>query len=128
MRANDQTQVPGPADRGVARAGNQREVFQRAFDGNDPVQVALPCDDEGGGRNAPHLGDKVLFVNFDGGQMNGFCGNDPVDNCSDIYGGVVLPYSGDAAKRAATRDRWRSTRRSCWDPHRASSADYGRRA
>ncbi|MBX7082181.1 MAG: hypothetical protein K1X88_23435 [Nannocystaceae bacterium] len=47
------------------------------------------------------LGDKVLFVNFDGAMMQ-FCGNnDPHDNCSTIFQGMVLPYSGDAAKRAA---------------------------
>ncbi len=47
------------------------------------------------------LGDKILFVNFDGAQMN-FCGNnDPVGDCSTIFQGVVLPYSGDAVKRAS---------------------------
>lgn len=47
------------------------------------------------------LGAKILYVNFDGGQMNGFCGDDPHDNCSSIFNGVVLPYSGDAVKRAS---------------------------
>jgi hypothetical protein len=45
----------------------------------------------------------VLFVNFDGADMNG-CGwgnNDPKNNCSTIFKGNVLPYSGDAGKRAA---------------------------
>jgi hypothetical protein len=45
----------------------------------------------------------VLFVNFDGGDMNG-CGwgnNDPKNNCSVIFQGTVLPYSGDAGLRAA---------------------------
>jgi len=47
------------------------------------------------------LGAKILFVNFDGGQMN-FCGDDdPSGNCSTIFNGVVLPYSGDAVKRAS---------------------------
>ncbi len=43
----------------------------------------------------------LLFVNFDGGKMN-WCGsNDPKGNCSTIMTDTVLPYSGDAAKRAA---------------------------
>ncbi len=44
----------------------------------------------------------VLFINFDGGDMND-CGwsNDPKDNCSWIFDGTVLPYSGDAGQRAA---------------------------
>jgi hypothetical protein len=46
------------------------------------------------------LGAKILFVNFDGGDLNGGCGNDPHDDCSQIFQGTVLPYSGDAAKRA----------------------------
>ncbi len=46
------------------------------------------------------LGAKILFVNFDGGQMNP-CGNDPHNNCSQIFNGTVLEYSGDAANRAS---------------------------
>ena len=45
----------------------------------------------------------LLFVNYDGGDMNG-CGwgnNDPKNNCSVIFQGTVLPFSGDAGKRAA---------------------------
>jgi hypothetical protein len=44
----------------------------------------------------------ILFVNFDGGEMND-CGfsNDPHDNCSWIFDGTVLPFSGDASRRAA---------------------------
>ncbi|MFO0635658.1 MAG: hypothetical protein U0168_22685 [Nannocystaceae bacterium] len=64
----------------------------------DPATSAVGRD-----RTAPPqaLGDKVLFVNFDGAQMQ-FCGNnDPHDDCSTIFQGTVLPYSGDAAKRAA---------------------------
>ena len=43
----------------------------------------------------------ILFINFDGGQMND-CGwsNDPKNNCSWIFDGEVLPYSGDAGQRA----------------------------
>ncbi len=48
-----------------------------------------------------HLGDKILYLNFEGGDMN-FCGNnDPANNCSTIFGGTVLPFSGDAAAQAS---------------------------
>lgn len=44
----------------------------------------------------------VLFINFDGGQMQDCNGSDwPVDNCSTIMNDLVLPYSGNAASRAA---------------------------
>ncbi len=47
------------------------------------------------------LGDKILYVNYDGADMQ-FCGNDdPSGNCSTIFTGNVLPYSGDAVKRAS---------------------------
>lgn len=45
----------------------------------------------------------LLYVNFDGGEMNG-CGwgnNDPKNNCSVIFQGTVLPFSGNAGLRAA---------------------------
>ena len=47
------------------------------------------------------LGSKVLFVNFDGVQLNNCGNNSPLQNCSTIFGGTVLPYSGDDAKRAS---------------------------
>ena len=47
------------------------------------------------------LGDKILFVNFDGQDMNSCFNNNPQQNCSTIFGGTVLPYSGDASQRAA---------------------------
>ncbi len=48
------------------------------------------------------LGAKILYLNFDGQQMS-WCGgsNDPHNNCSTIFQGTVLPFSGDAAKRAS---------------------------
>jgi len=48
------------------------------------------------------LGAKLLYVNFDGAQMT-WCGgsNDPHDNCSTIFQGTVLPFSGDAVRRAS---------------------------
>lgn len=53
---------------------------------------------------APRAADSwILFTNFDGGKMN-WCGwgNDsPQDNCSQIMQDTVLPFSGDAARRAA---------------------------
>ncbi len=45
----------------------------------------------------------LLYVNYDGGEMNG-CGwgnNDPKNNCSVIFQGTVLPFSGNAGMRAA---------------------------
>ena len=46
------------------------------------------------------LGEKTLYVNFDGGDMNA-CNSGPANNCSNLFFGTVLPYSGDAAKRAS---------------------------
>jgi MYXO-CTERM domain-containing protein len=44
----------------------------------------------------------VLFINFDGGQMQSCNGSDwPVMNCSSIMNDMVLPYSGSEATRAA---------------------------
>jgi hypothetical protein len=83
-----------------------------AADGDDPsdsiagaVGTAAtphrPVDTLGDSPRPQRLGAKILYVNFDGGDMN-FCGNDsPQDNCSTIFGGTILPYSGDAAKRAS---------------------------
>lgn len=44
----------------------------------------------------------TVFANFDGGKMKS-CGwdNSPQDNCSTIFQGTVLPFSGNAAQRAA---------------------------
>ncbi len=47
------------------------------------------------------LGAKVLFVNFDGGNLNACGNNSPINNCTTIFPGTVLPYSGDQANRAA---------------------------
>ena len=46
------------------------------------------------------LGDKIMFINFDGADMNDCFNDDPTQNCSSIFGGTIEPYSGDAAKRA----------------------------
>lgn len=49
------------------------------------------------------IGEWVVFTNFDGGDMN-WCGwgdNSPHNNCSVIHQGEVLPFSGDAGRRAA---------------------------
>jgi len=46
---------------------------------------------------------RVLYLNFDGVDLQ-WCGpdeDDPHGNCSTIFQGVVLPYQGDAAARAA---------------------------
>ncbi len=47
------------------------------------------------------LGDKVVFINFDGAMMNGGCGDDPKNNCTTLFPGrTVLPYVGDKTNRA----------------------------
>lgn len=46
------------------------------------------------------LGDKILFINFDGADMNA-CNSGPQNNCSNLFFGQVLEYTGDAAKRAS---------------------------
>lgn len=46
---------------------------------------------------------RVLFLNFDGVDLQ-WCGedeDDPHGDCSTIFQGVVLPYRGDSAARAA---------------------------
>ncbi len=73
------------------------------------------------------LGSKILFVNFDGGNMNACGNNDPHDNCTTIFGGTVLPYGGDAANRAAViqvaRKRVEDFGITVTD-HRPGSGDY----
>ncbi len=66
----------------------------------DPPHAPSPVG-LGSERPPQRLGAKILFVNFDGGDLNGGCGNDPHNDCSQIFQGTVLPYSGDEAKRAS---------------------------
>lgn len=67
----------------------------------DPA--ALPPSDAGlvATDRPQHLGDKILFVNFDGADMNACGNNSPHNNCSTIFNGTVLPFSGDAVRRAS---------------------------
>ena len=58
----------------------------------------LPITDPVGPKG---VGDKIVFVNYDGADMNGGCGNNPANNCSTIYTGEVLPFYGDAGMRAS---------------------------
>lgn len=84
-------------------------------DPTDTAEGALPMQPRGGmapsttpaatgdfdGPTHPMaLGDKVLFVNFDGADMNP-CNSGPQNNCSGLFFGTVLPYTGDAAQRAS---------------------------
>lgn len=48
-----------------------------------------------------HLGDWTLYVHFDGGTLGSCSNSSPHDNCSSIFPGTVLPYSGDEGKRAS---------------------------
>jgi hypothetical protein len=87
----------------AASGGEPLEPLDTAV-GARPIGPSLPPSAAGllaTGR-PQHLGDKILYVNFDGADMNG-CGgsNDPHNDCSTIFQGVVLPYSGDAVKRAS---------------------------
>ena len=78
-------------------------------EGLDPTDTVAGARADGpvagvtvGGEQPPlGLGAKILYVNFDGADMNACGNNNPQDNCSTIFGGNVLPYSGDAAKRAS---------------------------
>jgi hypothetical protein len=74
-----------PIDGGAA-------TMPRPFDPGADLQLPPPTQ---------KLGDKILFVNFDGQQMNSCFNNDPQQNCSSIFGGTVLPFSGDVSSRAA---------------------------
>ncbi|MCR9160528.1 MAG: Ig-like domain-containing protein [bacterium] len=84
-------------------------------DPTDTAQGALPMQPRGamapsttpagsgdfdGPNHTMGLGDKILFVNFDGADMNP-CNSGPQNNCSGLFFGTVLPYTGDAAKRAS---------------------------
>jgi len=89
-------------------------VSDFATDPTDTAEGALPMQPQPGtfpqqlpgadaleGPDHPMaLGDKILFVNFDGANMNA-CNSGPQDNCSNLFFGTVLPYTGDAAKRAS---------------------------
>jgi hypothetical protein len=69
----------------------------------DPAPGTFP-QATGDLQNDPHphaLGAKILFINFDGAQLNSCFNDDPQNNCSSIFGGTVLPFSGDAAIRAS---------------------------
>lgn len=69
----------------------------------DPAPGTFP-QATGDVQSDPHpqaLGAKILFVNFDGADLNPCNNDDPQNNCSSIFGGTVLPFSGDASLRAA---------------------------
>lgn len=76
----------------VDRAGDVRPL---AFVPGDPA--ATVTSDQ----RPTQLGAKVLYVNFDGITLNQCGNNSPHQNCSTIFGGTVLPYSGDEGKRAS---------------------------
>lgn len=51
---------------------------------------------------APRNGERVLYINFDGALMK-WCGSDddtPVENCSTVFQGYVMPYTGGVLERA----------------------------
>src|SRR5690606_27495465 len=65
----------------------------------DPDHLPTPSFDAD--LRPSRLGDKILYVNFDGQQLTPCSSNSPQQNCSSIFSGTVLPFSGDAGKRAA---------------------------
>lgn len=65
-----------------------------------PSTTPAATGDFDGPNHTMGLGDKILFVNFDGADMNA-CNSGPQNNCSNLFFGTVLPYTGDAAKRAS---------------------------
>jgi MYXO-CTERM domain-containing protein len=87
----------------VALAGEPLEPLDTAT-GARPIGPSLPPSPAGlaATQRPQHLGAKILYVNFEGADMNG-CGgsNDPHNDCSTIFQGQVLPYSGDAVDRAS---------------------------
>ena len=68
----------------------------------DMAPSTTPATPDGfdGPNHTMGLGDKILFVNFDGADMNA-CNSGPQNNCSNLFFGTVLPYTGDAAQRAS---------------------------
>jgi MYXO-CTERM domain-containing protein len=87
----------------LAPAGEPLEPLDTAT-GARPIGPALPPSPAGltATQRPQQLGAKILYVNFEGADMNG-CGgsNDPHNDCSTIFQGQVLPYSGDAVDRAS---------------------------
>lgn len=72
-----------------------------------PIPVTAPwyeplVYDSGNGPQPQPAGAWIVFTNFDGGKMNGcgFGNNSPQNNCSTIMHDTVLPFGGDAARRA----------------------------
>lgn len=72
----------------------------------------------------------ILYTNFDGGQMEwcGFGNNDPKGNCSHIMQDTVLPFTGDAGRRAAVvqviRQDFKDFNISVTDVRPPDSVDY----
>lgn len=89
----------------MAPAGEPLEALD-TVDGARPIgpSTSMPASDAGlvAKERPQRLGSKILYVNFDGAQMT-WCGgsNDPHGNCSTIFQGNVLPFSGDAGQRAS---------------------------
>jgi MYXO-CTERM domain-containing protein len=87
----------------VAPAGGPLDPLDTAT-GARPIGPALGPSAAGlvATERPTRLGSKIIYVNFDGADMNG-CGgsNSPHNNCSTIFQGVVLPYTGNAVQRAS---------------------------
>lgn len=70
-----------------------------------PSPLVSPLPPEIGIGNTPppsrQRAPRVLFVNFDGADMRGGCGDRPSNNCSTIHAGTVDPFPGDRGQRAS---------------------------
>ncbi len=97
-------------------------VDLRAYSDHNPPE--LPVVDV---PRPPRQAPKVVYVNFDGASMNGGCGDNPQNNCSTIFTGVVEPFAGDASLRAAVV-QWVRERSAPYNirytDERPSSGDY----
>jgi len=68
--------------------------------GYEPVPQGLGITVE----SVPTAVPRIMFINFDGAQLQSGCGNDSHNDCSQMagmFGGEILPYPGDEGIRAA---------------------------
>lgn len=82
----------------TAAAGEEPTGFPITDPSYEPTYMGLGQEPDVQGQfNSP----TILYVNMDGGTMNGGCGNDSHNNCSTIIQGEIMPYPGDESDRAA---------------------------
>ncbi len=87
--------VSGPTAAHAAPDLGDVHVDVEAWSRSNPPEMNLTAE-----HRPAALGSKIVFVNFEGADMNP-CGNKPQNNCSTIFTGTVLPFPGDAGLRAS---------------------------